>query len=433
ARLLGHACVLCYTESTILLCDPWLKDTHLDGLVRRFPDPGPLDFTIPKPSALLFSHHHWDHIHIPTLLEMDRDIPVYYPENPRMTQIFDRLGFVNQFVIEHWQPFSVGNIKIWPTASHVPFGECGFYLESEGHGLLNLVDSVFKLEDILKLNQIADGRIRVCLVPYQSYDEMGILLGKPNSLNRHALCVENARVITHLDCELIIPAADGLYYPGNQFMNQLGFFSTPFDFIDCLYEENFQKKAMIGMPLDELILHQPKVQVKRTLPLSIEDILSLYEESRSFVEGVQLPDLDQTTPVEDSIKGVWSAIFDEYFLCGLDRFPKEYLEEFQRLGARFDLIVLPDFNGYQFDFIQGTVKILQPMEPGNAQLRIRAEDLMWLLESKTLVNILMQSDRMRLSGDTTELAYRALDMLAANGLLDEDRISDYIGSYEAMA
>ncbi len=432
ARLLGHASVLCYTQSTVIICDPWLKNTHLDGLVRRFPDPGPLEFNFPKPHALLFSHHHWDHIHIPSLLEMDRNTPVYFPNNPQLIQIFDRLGFNNQFQVEHWQAFDVGNIRIWPTASHVPFGECGFYMESEGHGILNLVDSVFEPLDIQRINQIADGRMRVCLAPYQSYDEMGILLGQSNSANRHALCVQNAQILKNLECELMIPFADGLYYPGNRFMNQQGFFSTPFDFIDCLYAEAPDKKAMVSMPLDELILHQAKVQVKRTLALPIEEILNLYEDVRSFEGSVVSDYLDLVPEEEPWLKETWEQCFEEYFLKGMSRFPKEYLHEFQRLGARFDLRIESGYQGYQFDFTLGVVAKLDKTKPGNAGLKIRASDLMKLLNSQTLLNILMQSDSIRLSGETKELAYRALDMLAANGFLDQDRISDYIGNYEAM-
>ena len=62
--------------------------------MSAIPDPGPLDFKIPHPDIIILSHHHWDHVHIPTLYAFNKETtPIYIPENEQLQMILDILGF----------------------------------------------------------------------------------------------------------------------------------------------------------------------------------------------------------------------------------------------------------------------------------------------------------------------------------------------------
>ena len=78
--------------------DPWLSNEIL-GVCRRFPDPGSLKFEIPHPDYLILSHHHWDHVHIPTLQALDKKTPVFIPDNDQLKRILNLLNLVMEDVL----------------------------------------------------------------------------------------------------------------------------------------------------------------------------------------------------------------------------------------------------------------------------------------------------------------------------------------------
>ncbi|MGW0176300.1 MBL fold metallo-hydrolase [Rhodococcus sp. NPDC003322] len=73
---LGHATVSITDGATTVLTDPVL--TARVGHLRRRRGPDPL-VELPRPDAVLLSHLHADHTHIPSLLLLDGETPIVVP------------------------------------------------------------------------------------------------------------------------------------------------------------------------------------------------------------------------------------------------------------------------------------------------------------------------------------------------------------------
>ncbi len=140
-RFLGHSCVLIQMGGHRILTDPVLRG-RLAFLARVAPtrvelsDLGEID-------VVLLSHLHHDHVDLPSLRQLPRDVPLLVPVGSR--DFFQRLGFT------HVRPMPVGSSWQVPGASRplritatpavhdgrrVPFGpsaeSIGFLAESAG-------------------------------------------------------------------------------------------------------------------------------------------------------------------------------------------------------------------------------------------------------------------------------------------------------------
>jgi L-ascorbate metabolism protein UlaG (beta-lactamase superfamily) len=70
----GHATTLIELDGVALLTDPLLRDRV--GHVRRI---APAIAEPPRPDAILLSHAHRDHLDLPSLSRLPRDVPVFAP------------------------------------------------------------------------------------------------------------------------------------------------------------------------------------------------------------------------------------------------------------------------------------------------------------------------------------------------------------------
>ncbi|MFC0454921.1 MBL fold metallo-hydrolase [Rhodococcus jostii] len=93
-RWLGHASALITDRGTVVLTDPVLTDrvAHL----RRRRGPSPIGPHVRNPDAVLLSHLHADHTHLPSLRLLDPDVPIVAPWRaidglPALRQFADRL------------------------------------------------------------------------------------------------------------------------------------------------------------------------------------------------------------------------------------------------------------------------------------------------------------------------------------------------------
>ena len=431
-KSLGHAGLFVQLGSSKILMDPWLSNEIL-GVCRRFPDPGSLKFEIPHPDYLILSHHHWDHVHIPTLQALDKKTPVFIPDNDQLKRILNLLNFHDIRVLEPWDKTVIDtNLQFIATPSKVPFGEMGICFLDGNNYLLNLVDSVFdsKILRYLRemLTEIDSNPYGVCLSPYQSYDEMSTLM-RQTSTSKGVLSRQNAESLKELGCDLIIPFADGLYYPGNELMNQLTFLNHPYDFIDEIKNVNPDQACMIGLVLDEWYISKNQFKFSRSIPLDAVEILNLYDQLRS-VKNYKMTPIQSVA--EDALyfndcKKEWARFVKEFSIIDI---PTEVLSKFKSLGMCWELIVLSESEEdnvfIKIDFqnlrIQSDLSILDC----NSYLKIGSALLLQLLRSEELLSIAIQSDRIELGGSNRELAYRSLDVLWYMGLDDKSRLESYV-------
>lgn len=75
---LGHATLLANLGGDHVLIDPWLPpSSRADG------PPPPAVAELPALAAIVITHHHWDHVHAETLLQLDKRVPIYVPAPDR--------------------------------------------------------------------------------------------------------------------------------------------------------------------------------------------------------------------------------------------------------------------------------------------------------------------------------------------------------------
>ena len=251
-------------------------------------------------------------------------------------------------------------------------------------------------------------------------------LMRQSSPSRGILSRQNAESVVELQCDLVIPFADGLYYPGNALMNHLAFLNHPYDFIDEIKAVNPNQSCMIGLVLDEWHIDNHQFKFSRSLPVDSAELLSLYDELRSIKnvswEPIQESENDRLN--FDVCRQEWSTFVQQFEIGNI---PSEILSKFRSLGMKWHLIVLGGSSDQEvfleIDFHEMCIKLNPDNEDCNAYLKIGSDLLLKLLKSEELLSIAMQSDRIEIGGRQSELAYRSLDVLWYMGLDDKKPIT----------
>jgi L-ascorbate metabolism protein UlaG (beta-lactamase superfamily) len=179
-----HAALLIRSETTTILFDPvartrfWRMDT------------APINRTEDRPDAIVITHSHGDHFHVPSILACmpDADLPVVVPEVPRANLLTwprfeDALRAVEQnvVVLPWYASHVVGDITIdalpffgeqptrdgpGPSAGLRNFGNC-YRITTPQFSCLVLVDSGAdpdgSMEDVIQKNVDAKGPVDVVL------------------------------------------------------------------------------------------------------------------------------------------------------------------------------------------------------------------------------------------------------------------------------
>ncbi len=147
---LGHATLLANLGGQFVLVDPWLPPASVSDDERPlFPQ------ELPPLAAIFITHHHWDHVHVPTLLRLPKQVPIYVPEQdrnqvllPRTDLLLLHLGFTQVRTLRPGQsvPFGEGGeVVAVPFYGEDPtligYAGCCYLLKHQGKAALVHVDS----------------------------------------------------------------------------------------------------------------------------------------------------------------------------------------------------------------------------------------------------------------------------------------------------
>jgi CMP-N-acetylneuraminate monooxygenase len=139
----AHACLEFAYRGFSLLVDPWLKGTAFLGSWVHYPRPvASIDEL--KPDAVLITHEHSDHFHLPTLAHFERETPVYAPDFPnrRILSRLEQAGFCDV------RPLRFGEtVAIAPAIKATAYEPSGVWndaivvIDVAGFRILNLNDA----------------------------------------------------------------------------------------------------------------------------------------------------------------------------------------------------------------------------------------------------------------------------------------------------
>jgi L-ascorbate metabolism protein UlaG (beta-lactamase superfamily) len=199
---LGHATTLIDLDGTRLLTAPLLR-RRIRGLVHRHPVPSPRG--LGSIDAVLISHLHHDHLDLPSLDFLGRDVRLLVPHGG--LALLRPRGFRNVVELGAEHQVEIGSLRVRATPAHhggfrVPFGPSGGCLGFVADG----TQRVYFAGDTDLFPEMADLRpIDVALVPVAGW---GPLLG-PGHLDARmaveALCLIRPRLAIPIHWGSLVP------------------------------------------------------------------------------------------------------------------------------------------------------------------------------------------------------------------------------------
>jgi L-ascorbate metabolism protein UlaG (beta-lactamase superfamily) len=114
---LQHAALLFRSQTTGLLVDPQLHSNYGIASLKQDITRAMLEGYV---DGILISHNHYDHWHLPTLMQFAPDIPIIVPKVPRASITCDdmaarlrELGFEQVIEVDWYaEPITIGDIKV---------------------------------------------------------------------------------------------------------------------------------------------------------------------------------------------------------------------------------------------------------------------------------------------------------------------------------
>jgi hypothetical protein len=126
---LGHAALSIETDDQRILIDPVFAETLANGAVHCNPGRHIDIERLGTPTALYLTSSQLEHLHAPTLLRFPKDLPVFIPEDVRLRQDLEEIGFSRIQVCAPWQPTALGQTQLvgTPAGGVAIFGGGSFW------------------------------------------------------------------------------------------------------------------------------------------------------------------------------------------------------------------------------------------------------------------------------------------------------------------
>lgn len=106
---IGHATFLLRLGGRLVATDP-IWSSAIQGAVRRLVPPGVALEACPKPDVVTISHAHFDHLDVPTLVRLGREVLYVVPKDN--ADVLRRAGLDRIVELDWWESHRVGDLTI---------------------------------------------------------------------------------------------------------------------------------------------------------------------------------------------------------------------------------------------------------------------------------------------------------------------------------
>jgi L-ascorbate metabolism protein UlaG (beta-lactamase superfamily) len=261
ATLLGHACWIIETSAGCLLTDPVFFDPFEEGTVVSCPRRQIHVEQLPALQGVFVSHRHLDHFDFPSLVVLDRNLPVYCPADPLLVYGLRYLGFTRLHFLEPFISQRLGNVRLLPTPSlNRDVQECGLVVQDDRGTLFHQVDTFLAPEAVRRL-QHEVGPLDIHLTMYASQN-FGFFESQRQPTA--AMYSINLNTALQLQARCVVPASAGFRFTDDlAWLNRHVFPISRERFVNDLQRLAPALHTEIINPGDALTVRPGRVEVER--------------------------------------------------------------------------------------------------------------------------------------------------------------------------
>jgi hypothetical protein len=255
--LLGHASLLIEGRDKNVIMDPVFSDPFQDGLVVSCPRREVNRKALPPMDAIVLSHDHADHLHLPSLRSLPKDLPFYIPAVESLKKTVALEGFTNIHMVLPGEVIEVGRMRLFPTASRSGWHEMGMAFSEGACTVWNMVDTVVDAEICNEVLGFGQGSLELAFCAYRPLLEFGGMWVSEDDFPRQRF----ERLLEMAICsraKVVVPGSAGLRAADHSaWANHRIFPVTREEFVQALAEVAPEVKSLILNP-GQAVIPNPK-------------------------------------------------------------------------------------------------------------------------------------------------------------------------------